>query len=194
MSTKAEGKTVSATRAISIGVGAGVIASVVMGMYAMTASLLKDTGFFTPLHHIATLLANPGDLMSSMMSANQGEGAFEVSVGTAILGLVIHMMTGAAYGVLFAVAVNQLKLRGAGVLAGLGVAWGAIVFAVSSWIALPLASAIFGVGDFAEGPMAGKNPVADMPEMAGWGVFVSEHLLFGLVVGLIALVGLRKKA
>lgn len=72
MSTRTESKTVSATRAINLGIGAGVIASVVMGVYAMTASLLKDTGFFTPLHHIATLLASPGDLMSSMMSANQG--------------------------------------------------------------------------------------------------------------------------
>lgn len=104
------------------------------------------------------------------------------------------MMTGAAYGVGFALIAQQLKLAGAGALAGLGVVWGAIVFAVSTWIALPLASAIFGVGDFVEGPMSGKNPVADMAEMAGWGVFVSEHLLFGLVVGLVVFAGIRKKA
>lgn len=39
----------------AIGYGAGVIASLAMAMYAMIVAWEKSSGFFTPLHHIASL-------------------------------------------------------------------------------------------------------------------------------------------
>ncbi len=78
-------------------------------------------------------------------------------------------------------------------MALVGLVYGALVFVVSAFVGLPLAASIFGVDDLAEGPMAGMNSIADMAEMAGW-VFFSEHLLFGLVTGLLIAAGLRKWA
>jgi hypothetical protein len=194
MSTTTDSTTRTAlVRAAAYGAGAGVVASIAMGVYAMVASYVKDTGFFTPLHHIATLLAEPDAMMESMMAAMEKGDDFVITGGVALLGLVIHMMTGAMYGAILGLAVARLRL-GTGVLALVGLVYGAIVFAVSAFVGLPLAAEIFGVDDLAEGAMAGMNSIADMAEMAGWGVFFSEHLLFGLVTGLVLAAGLRKRA
>lgn len=193
MSTTTETSTSAAlARGAAYGAGAGVVASIAMGMYAMGASYVKDTGFFTPLHHIATLFAEPTAMMESMMGAMEKGDHFAITGGVAFLGLVIHMMTGAMYGAILGAAVATLRL-GVGALAGIGLVYGAVVFVASAFVGLPLAAAIFGVGDLAGGAMAGMNPIADMAEMAGWGVFFTEHLLFGLVTGLLVAAGLRRR-
>jgi len=164
-------------RAVVIGAVAGVIASLVMAMYAMGAAWAKDTGFFTPLYHIASLVTDDSDMMKSMTADKMDGDAFTFLFGPAILGAMIHMMTGAMYGAIFGLAVSKLRL-GSALLAGIGIVYGAVVFAVSSWIGLPLAAALFDSGD----------PIKNMAEMAGWGTFVIEHLIFGLVLGLLAAV------
>ena len=163
----------SPLQAIGYGAGAGVIASLAMAMYAMFAAWEKGTGFFTPLYHIASLLA-PGDSMMASMKAAMAGSDFHFVFGTAILGAIIHMMTGAMYGAAFGLIVARLNLK-LGVLAGIGLVYGAIVFAASTYIGLPLAAAIFNSGD----------PIKNMAEMAGWGTFIIEHLLFGLALGLL---------
>jgi len=115
--------TASLRRAVLIGAGAGVIASLVMAMYAMLAAHAKDTGFLTPLYHIASLLNDDADLMKSMMAAQQNGDAFTFLLGPAILGAVIHMMTGAMYGAIFGLAVSKLRL-GIAMLAGVGMVYG----------------------------------------------------------------------
>lgn len=166
-------------RALAWGVGAGVLASLAMASYAMIASLVKDTGFFTPLYHIASLLISQDSMMASM-EAGMGGSAFQFDFGPAVVGAIIHMMTGAMYGAVFAVIVSRLSL-GKSLLVGAGLVWGAMVFAVSAWVGLPIAAAVFGSGD----------QIANMAEMAGWGTFVVEHLLFGLVLGALIAFGPR---
>lgn len=161
-------------RAVLIGAVAGVIASLVMAMYAMGAAWTKDAGFFTPLYHIASLLADPSAMMTSMAADMENGDAFTFIGGTALLGAVIHMLTGAMYGAVFGVAASMLRL-GTAALVALGVGYGAVVFAVSAWIGLPIAAALFGSGD----------QIANMAELAGWGTFLVEHLIFGLVLGLV---------
>jgi hypothetical protein len=161
-------------RAVLIGAVAGVLASLVMAVYAMGASWAKDTGFFTPLYHIASLWADQDDMMTSMMANQEGGDAFTFVFDTALLGALIHMMTGALYGAIFGLAVSKLR-PGIALLASVGIAYGAIVFAVSAWIGLPIAAALFDSGD----------QIENMAEMAGWATFVIEHLLYGLVLGLL---------
>jgi len=160
-------------RAIVSGAVVGVLASLVMAVYAMIAAWAKDTGFFTPLYHIASLWISP-DTMVTSMEDDMGGDAFHFELGPAVLGAVIHMTTGAVYGVLFAVAVSRLAL-GAPVLGLAGLVWGGVVFVVSAFVGLPVAAALFDSGD----------QISDMAEMAGWGTFVIEHLLYGLVVGVL---------
>jgi hypothetical protein len=166
-------------RAAGIGAVAGVLASLMMAGYAMIASATyQHRGFFTPLFHIASVFVAPTDLMTSMQHAASGD-TFYFAAGPAVLGALIHMMTGAMYGALFAVAVVAARLRGAAVVAA-GAVWGLVVFAGSSWIGLPVAAAIFSSGD----------QITHMARMVGYSTFIAEHVLFGLTLGLlVALVG-----
>lgn len=153
---------------------AGVIASLVMAAYAMVAALTyQDSGFFTPLHHIASVFTSPEHMMTSMESAMAG-ARFEIVAGPALLGAVIHMMTGALYGAAFGLLAGLARLHGA-VLVLAATVWGLLVFVFSAFVGLPAAAAIFDSGD----------QIADMAEMVGYGTFVVEHLIFGLVLGLV---------
>lgn len=160
-------------RAVAIGAVVGVLAAVVMMVYAMAASWTKDTGFFTPLYHIASLWISPDSMMASMEEGMRGD-AFHFETGPWLLGAAIHLVTGAGYGAVFAVAVSMLAL-GRAVLSLAGLLWGGLVFVLSSFIGLPVAAALFDSGD----------QIKNMAEMAGWGTFVVEHLLYGLVVGVL---------
>ncbi len=171
------------SRAVLIGAGAGVIASLVMAMYAMLAAYAKDTGFFTPLYHIASLVTDDSDMMKSMTADKMDGDAFTFLFGPAILGAVIHMITGAMYGAVFGLIVSRLRL-GVAALAGVGMVYGFLVFVVSAYIGLPLAAAIFDSGD----------PIKNMAEMAGWGTFIIEHLMYGVALGLLAAVARPKTA
>ena len=170
----------SPVRVIGYGAIAGVIASVAMAMYAMIAAWEKGTGFFTPLYHIASLWASQDSMMASMKSA-MGGSDFHFVFGTALLGAVIHMMTGAMYGALFGLAVSRfdLKLR---ILVGAGLVYGALAFVASALIGLPLAAAIFNSGD----------QITHMAKMAGWGVLFVEHLIYGLTLGLVVAAARRR--
>lgn len=163
----------SPLRALGYGAGVGAVASVPMAMYALIASWEKGTGFFTPLHHIASLWA-PGDAMMASMEKAMSGSDFHLVFGTAILGALIHLMTGAMYGAVFGLVVSRLHV-GLAVLAGAGLVYGAIVFVLSAFIGLPIAAAVFDSGD----------PITNMAEMAGWGTFLFEHLIFGLTLGLL---------
>jgi hypothetical protein len=115
--------------------------------------------------------------MMTWMQDAQGGAAVHFAFGPAVAGAVVHMMTGAVYGATFAVVVTRFAIRPALVVAA-GVVWGALVFAFSSWIGLPAAAALLGVGD----------PIRNMAQMAGYGTFIIEHLLYGLALGaLVAL-------
>lgn len=165
--------TPSLGKAAGFGAGAGVIASLVMAMYAMIASTVQNHGFFTPLYHIASLWLSPSTMMTSMQDGMMHHN-FHFVVGPAILGAMIHMMTGAMYGAVFGVAVSRLALKG-GAVAGLGMFYGFAVFVLSAYIALPVAATIFSSGD----------AITHMARVAGWSTFLVEHLMFGVALGLI---------
>jgi hypothetical protein len=150
-------------------------ASLMMAMYAMiAAATYQHTGFFTPLYHIAATFISPDTMMSSMRAAMAGD-TFTFAVGPAVLGAIVHMMVGAVYGAIFAVVAHYLKWHGA-LLVGAAMLWGFVVFAVSTWIGLPLAAAL-----------SGGDPIRDMASMVGYPTFLVEHLLFGATLGLLLL-------
>jgi hypothetical protein len=107
----------------------------------------------------------------SMQEAMAGRD-FYFDAGPAMVGLAVHMMTGAAWGALFSVLALGLTRLGAVVA---GVVYGAGVLVVMSFVVLPVVADLFG----------GGPPISDMAEMSGWGTFTVEHLIFGLVAGLV---------
>jgi hypothetical protein len=163
-------------KSIVWGALAGLIGSIVMAMYAMiAAATYQHSGFFTPMYHIASTFIAPDTMMTSMQNAMMGH-TFTFALGPALLGAVIHIMIGVMYGVMFGVIAALMRLSGA-LLVIAGLIWGLIVFAVSTWIGLPIAAAIFGGGD----------PVRNMADMVGYPTFLAEHLMYGAAVGIVLL-------
>jgi hypothetical protein len=158
---------------VRVGALLGVAAAVVMGVFAMIASATyHGTGFFTPLHHIASAVIEPTAMMRSMEAGMAGD-TFAISVGPALLGLALHLITGAFWGAIFGLLVSTGWLRGVTGLVG-GIVYGLAVMAVMAFLALPVIAAVFGGGE----------PVSDMPRLAGWGTFAIEHAIYGAVLGL----------
>ena len=152
----------------------GSWAGIAMAMYAMiAAATYQDTGFFTPMYHIASTFIDPSAMETSMKEAMDGN-LYYFSAGPAALGMAIHMMTAIAFGVVFALLVTWLGLRGPVALL-VGVIYGLAVFALMSFAVLPIVADLFG----------GGNPISDMPEMVGYSTFSIEHAIFGLVLGLM---------
>ncbi len=160
-------------RLTAYGFAAGTAAAAVMIVYAMVAAATyQDTGFFTPLYHIASTFVEPGAMQASMEAAIGGD-SFYFDAGPAALGLGIHLGTGAVLGALFAFLLAALRLPRLAAVP-LGVGYAAVVLALMSFVVLPVAAELFG----------GGQPVSDMPDMVGWATFSVEHLIFGLVLGL----------
>lgn len=156
------------------GAAAGILASLVMAMFAMIAAVTyQGVGLFTPLYHIASTLL-PADAMTTSMQAATAGSPVTWLAGPALVGALVHMMIGAMYGAVFGAAATLLRLRGRRLVTA-GVAWGALVFVISSFVALPVVAALVGSGD----------QIAQMASMVGYGTFAAEHVLFGLVLGAV---------
>lgn len=164
-------------RTLAAGAIAGVIGSLVMAMFAMiAAATYQHSGFFTPLYHIGSVFIDPSTMMASMQQAMGGSN-FYFAFGPAIVGAIVHMMVGVMYGVVFAAIVMRIPKLSESLLVIAGMIYGAMVFAVSAWIGLPLAAAIFSSGD----------QIANMASMVGYGTFALEHIMFGLGTALALL-------
>lgn len=135
----------------------GIVASLVMAVYAMIASAAMGQGFLTPLYGIASPIVGERDMMDSMAMVH-------INIGPMLLGAIIHMLWGALYGVIFGLLARQFGLAGqVGMIAG--IVYGLLVMVVMMVAVLPLVGA------------------GGMPEMVGFS-FGVEHVLFGLVLGL----------
>ncbi|MDP8991740.1 MAG: hypothetical protein M3N31_01580 [Actinomycetota bacterium] len=157
------------------GLVAGTGAAATMIAYAMVAAATyQDTGFFTPLYHIASTFIEPAAMEASMRQA-MGGSSFYFDVGPAALGLAVHLGVGAVLGAVFGTLVGTLRPFRLGALM-LGLGYGLVMLVAMSFVVLPAAAALFGGGE----------AISDMADMVGWGTFTLEHLIFGLVLGLWA--------
>jgi uncharacterized membrane protein YagU involved in acid resistance len=158
---------------VSSGAVAGMIAGAAMAMFAMIASVTyQHHGFFTPLFHISALFGSPDAMMRSVTEAMNGN-RFWFEAGPAALGLLIHMMTGAMFGIAFAAVATRVPRR---MLVPAGAIYGLAVFMVSAFVALPVAAKVTNSGD----------TISDMASMVGYATFAVEHMMFGAVLGLLA--------
>ncbi len=140
---------------------AGVLGGVMMAMFTMLATATYlHMGFFTPLYVIASPLAGPQSMMTAMH-----RGVFYFALGPALLGLVIHMLWSALWGIVFGLIASGLHLRGAAAVIG-GMVYGVLVMLVMSFIVAPIVGA------------------PNFFQVLGWPTWTIGHLLFGMVVGL----------
>jgi uncharacterized membrane protein YagU involved in acid resistance len=153
-------------RIVTVGAVGGALGAIVMAMYAMiAAATYQHTGFFTPLYHIASPIIGTDTMMRSM-------GSTYFTAGPALLGLVVHMMVGIVFGVIFALGASRLGVRGAAAVGG-GVVYGIVVMLFMAYVGLPITAAV----------LRGGDRVSDMASLVGWGTFTAEHAIYGLVLG-----------
>lgn len=169
----------SVTRAGVIGLVGGMVAAMVMAAYAMTAAATyQDTGFFTPLYHIGSAFGS-GEAAAAMKTSMEGAGTgdlYHFAATPAALGVGIHLIAGAGWGIVFALGVRALRIARASVVP-LGTVFGLAVMLVMAYAVLPAVAEAFNSG----------APIRDMATMVGWGTFAVEHVIFGLGVGVAAL-------
>ncbi len=143
---------------------AGMIGGVLMAMFTMIATATYlHMGFFTPMYAIAAPLIGRQALMASMT-----HGVFYFALGPAVLGLVVHMMWSALWGIIFGLIARGLHLSGAAAIIS-GLIYGVIVMLIMAYIIVPNVGA------------------PNLLQMVGWS-FVISHLLYGLPLGLWPLV------
>lgn len=173
------------SRATVVGIVAGAVAALVMGAVAMmAAATYQGTGMFTPLYHIGSAFGW-GESAQAMGTSMEQAGAgdlFYFTAGPAAVGMLIHLMTGSAWGILFAWAIRGLDVARSAVVA-LGVAFGLAVMLVMAYLVLPALATLSGSG----------APIRDMASMVGWGTFTLEHAVFGLILGLGVLSIVRRR-
>ena len=114
----------------------GMIGGILMALFTMlaTATYLQ-MGFFTPLYAIAVPLIGQQPLMTSLQ-----QGGFYLALGPALLGLVVHLLWAALWGVIFGLLARQLHLTG-GVAIISGLVYGVLVMLVMIFIVVPIVGA-----------------------------------------------------
>lgn len=148
-------------RIVIAGVTAGIIGGIVMAALTMMYTAGIGVGFWTPLRLMA--------------ATTSGVDALIAGGGTLIWGLMIHMMASIIFGVIFAALLPRRAGAAAGL--GLGALYGIAVWAIMTFIGLPIVNSTM------------QARVALMP---GWWFFA--HLVFGAVTGISAAVMLQRSS
>lgn len=158
-----------------------MIAGAGMAMFAMVASVTyQHHGFFTPLFHISSLTGSTDAMMRSMQEAMAGN-KFWFTPGAAFTGMMIHMVTGAMLGMVFALIARVLPRKA---VLPVGITYGLGAFITSAWVDLPAAANITGAG----------APISDMASMVGYPTFAIEHMMYGMVLAATYLFATRHDA
>ena len=149
-------------RLLVLGALVGMIGGVLMAVFTMlaTATYLQ-MGFFTPLYAIAAPLIGRQTLLTSMTN-----DVFYFAPGPALLGLLVHLLWSAFWGMIFGLIARGLHLiEGVAIISGL--VYGLLVMLVMSFIVVPIVGA------------------PDLLRLVGSLSFIVAHALFyGLPLGL----------
>jgi hypothetical protein len=164
----------SAARWLSVGILGGILGGTAMAIFAMVAAATyQDTGFFTPMYHIASATGwtSAGDAMKASMDAATGGDLYLFTAGPALAGFGIHMGTAIFWGLVLALV--AWRMRATSALPVVGAIYGLVVMLFMAYAALPVIASIFDSGE----------PIEKMAQMVGWGTFSAEHAIFGFVTG-----------
>jgi hypothetical protein len=140
---------------VKSGALAGIVGGILMAVWAMIATSALGLG---PL------------VVPQLIGATfQGPEALVRGAGTVALGLVVHLLVSAGFGVLFATLVRRDTPLGVGMLAG--VAYAMALFVLMTFIVVPVV-----------------NPVMSNRVSMMVGTTLIMHLLYGIGVGLTPLI------
>ena len=134
--------------------GAGLLASIVMGMVEMVFEGTSGNGFWSPLVFIAATV------LRQLQSVPTPVPFMALPV---VLGLMGHMMNSMILGLVFGLISSRFAM-GRGALVGAGVAYALVVFAMTWYLVLPAIDPV----------MLKQNAT----------FFATAHVMWGLALGL----------
>ncbi len=134
---------------------AGLVASLVMGMWEMILEAVVGDGFWAPVVYIGATI------LRSLQSVTAPVPFHRLGV---VLGLMGHMMNSALLGLLFATLIAP-RLRSLGGQIAAGVIYGVVIFGVTWLVILPLVDPV----------MLNLNAF----------VFLLGHMMWGVALGAI---------
>ena len=143
------------------GVIAGLIGGIAMAMIMMIVTAVLGMGFLAPLYLIAATF-HPAWAMA------QG-----LQIAPLLVGLMVHMVNSAVFGVIFAIVLRSIFRRAVGVVAAAvaGMAWGILIFLVMT----------YGVLRLLDSAMA--HAITTNGALLAW--WIASHLMYGVVLGAI---------
>jgi len=136
---------------VKAGAAAGVIGGLLMAAFAMIATTLLGQGPFAVPQLIGAAFRGPEALLSGF--------------GIVVWGVVLHLLTSAAYGMLFATLVRRDTPRGIAMLAGVAFALG--IFVLMMFVIVPVV-----------------DPVMANRASMMIGTMLVMHVLYGVGLGL----------
>ncbi|MGD9892775.1 MAG: hypothetical protein AB7R89_01685 [Dehalococcoidia bacterium] len=136
---------------------AGVVAGIAMAMVAMVIAAIADDGLWAPPRAVTGM---------SFGEQHAGSG---FALGPVVVGMALHMMLSAVFGVVYALLVGlATRALAIGPQIVAGMAWGLVLWAVNTFLIAPVLP-------------GGELMTEAMP---AWSWLV-VHLLFGAMLGLI---------
>jgi hypothetical protein len=141
------------TAAMPAGIGAGAVAGLIGGMvmsgFSMIGAAAAGESVWAPARMIASTFLGPDP----------------TGAGAVVFGMFVHFAFSAFLGALFGLVVGRGWKLGWAVAAG--VLWGAIIWAVMTWLVLPAI-----------------NPAMRAEVLKSPGSWFAEHAIFGAILGL----------
>lgn len=136
---------------VGAGIAAGIIGGIVMAMFEMAYTGMTMGDYLAPLRLMGATFYGPAALVGGM--------------GTLLWGMIVHFMTSAVLGIIFAWMVGP-NVSG-GVALGWGIVYGIVVMFVTTYLIVPWADPTM----FARVPMM-------------WTAWIIGHVLYGMGVSL----------
>jgi hypothetical protein len=145
------------------GIAAGLVGGLAMSVYTMAAELVAGHSMFTPMYMVGAPVVGMGAMERGMSG-----GPLYLELVPAIVGMVVHFIWAALWGLVFG-----------------GILWAS---RLSGWVAFATAIVYaYAVGAIMSAvvmPAVGLKPMWEMPGLV---FFVLDHLAFGLPLGIWAL-------
>jgi len=138
----------------------GLAGGLAMAMVMMLVTAVQGMGVFKPLYLIAATVHQPWAMQSG------------AALGPVLVGALLHMMLSISFGLVFSAALAVVPGAGATARVVGGMVWGVLVLAINQSLVLPLVDPAM---------------VTATNGLLFW--WILAHLLFGLVLGTIALTG-----
>jgi len=140
-------------RGVLAGAVSGILAGIIMGIVSMLVSYRTGMGLLLPLHMVAATF--------------YGVGALVDGAGVAAIGLIIHLVVSAFFGVVFAL-LTQTNIAQRGPLIRGGLVFAIVIWAIMTFLFLPAVNPTM------------SSRVALQP--TGWFI---EHIVFGVVLSFL---------